>query len=306
MSVANDPGKILPTQPPWQRTLYKATPYFFLLPFLIGYIAFSIYPLLYSFNLSLYRKQIIGGITFIGLENYGKVFQDANFWEGIRNVLIFGAVQIPVMLGLALIFALVLDSEIIRRPSIFRLGYFLPFAVPSVVAALMWGYFYGQSFGPIAQVAVALKLKPPVFLTANGIIPAMANISTWQYAGYNMLIIYAALKSIPAELYDAARVDGANDLQIAWYVRIPLVWPAIALTILFSINGTLQLFNEPNVLTVVAPSVVNLHFTPNIYLYNLAFRNGEFNYSAAVAFTLALVSGIIASLVLYATNRRER
>ena len=210
------------------------------------------------------------------------------------------------MLGLALIFALVLDSEIIRRPSIFRLGYFLPFAVPSVVAALMWGYFYGQSFGPIAQVAVALKLKPPVFLTANGIIPAMANISTWQYAGYNMLIIYAALKSIPAELYDAARVDGANDLQIAWYVRIPLVWPAIALTILFSINGTLQLFNEPNVLTVVAPSVVNLHFTPNIYLYNLAFRNGEFNYSAAVAFTLALVSGIIASLVLYATNRRER
>jgi len=152
MSVANDPGKILPTQPPWQRTLYKATPYFFLLPFLIGYIAFSIYPLLYSFNLSLYRKQIIGGITFIGLENYGKVFQDANFWEGIRNVLIFGAVQIPVMLGLALIFALVLDSEIIRRPSIFRLGYFLPFAVPSVVAALMWGYFTVRVSVPLLRL----------------------------------------------------------------------------------------------------------------------------------------------------------
>jgi multiple sugar transport system permease protein len=210
------------------------------------------------------------------------------------------------MLGLALIFALLLDSEIIRNPTLFRLGYFLPFAVPSVVAALMWGYFYGQGFGPIAQIASALKLPPPIFLTANGIIPAIANISTWQYAGYNMLIIYAALKSIPAELYDAARVDGANNLQIAWYIRIPLVWPAIVLTILFSINGTLQLFNEPNVLTVVAPSVVNLHFTPNIYLYNLAFRNAQFNYSAAMAFTLAIVSGIIASLVLYATNRTER
>jgi multiple sugar transport system permease protein len=306
MYLVNVPGKIHPSQPSWKRFLYKATPYFFLLPFLLGYLAFSIYPLVYSLNLSLYRKQLIGGITFVGLSNYGKVFQDSNFWEGIRNVLVFGGVQIPAMLGLALIFALVLDSGIIRRPTIFRLGFFLPFAVPSVVAALLWGYFYGQSFGPIAQVATALNLQPPVFLTANGIIPAIANISTWQFAGYNMLIIYAALKAIPVELYDAARVDGASDLQIAWYIRIPLVWPAIALTILFSINGTLQLFNEPNVLTVIAPSIVNLHFTPNIYLYNLAFRNGDFNYSAAVAFTLALVSGIIASLVLYATNRRGR
>jgi multiple sugar transport system permease protein len=306
MDMVNVPGNKLPTQNRWQRIFYKATPYLFLLPFLLGYAAFSIYPLVYSFNLSLYRKQLIGGITFVGMSNYGKVFQDSNFWEGIRNVLAFGAVQIPVMLGLALIFALILDSELVRRPTIFRLGFFLPFAVPSVVAALMWGYFYGQGFGPIAQIFTALKLEPPVFLTANGIIPAIANIATWQYAGYNMLIIYAALKAIPTELYDAARVDGANDLQIAWYVRIPLVWPAIALTILFSINGTLQLFNEPNVLTVVAPSIVNIHFTPNIYLYNLAFRNGQFNYSAAMAFSLALVSGIIASLVLAATRREER
>jgi multiple sugar transport system permease protein len=264
-----------------------------------------VYPLIYSFDLSLYRKQLIGGITFIGLANYVKVFQDAFFWEGIRNVLVFGAMQIPVMLGFALIFALLLDSGIVRRRTIFRLGYFLPFAVPSVVAALMWGYFYGQSFGPIAQIATALKLQPPVFLTATGIIPSMANISTWQYTGYNMLIIYAALKAIPPELYEVARVDGANEWQIAWNIRIPLVWPAIVLTIIFSVIGTLQLFNEPNVLTVVAPSVVNLHFTPNVYLYNLAFRNAQFNYAAAMAFTLALVAGILASLVLFLTHRRE-
>jgi len=206
-------------------------------------------------------------------------------------------------LGLALIFALILDSGIIRVQTIFRLGFFLPFAVPSVVAALMWGYFYGQSFGPIAQIATLLKLQPPIFLTPNGIIPAIANISTWQFTGYNMLIIYAALKAIPSELYEAARVDGANDWQIAWHIRIPLVWPAIVLTMIFSIIGTLQLFNEPNVLAVVAPTVVNLHFTPNVYLYNLAFRNAQFNYSAAMAFALALVSGILASLVLLITRR---
>jgi multiple sugar transport system permease protein len=289
----------------WQRFERKAVPYFFLSPFLIGYVIFMVYPLIYSFDLSLYRKQLIGGITFIGLANYVKVFQDSFFWEGIRNVLVFGAMQIPVMLGFALIFALLLDIGIVRRRTIFRLGYFLPFAVPSVVAALMWGYFYGQSFGPIAQIATALKLQPPVFLTPQGIIPAMANISTWQYTGYNMLILYAALKAIPPELYEVARVDGANEWQIAWNIRIPLVWPAIVLTIIFSVIGTLQLFNEPNVLTVVAPTVVNLHFTPNVYLYNLAFRNAQFNYAAAMAFTLALVAGILASLVLFVTRRRE-
>ncbi len=119
-----------------------------------------------------------------------------------------------------------------------------------------------------------------------------------------MLIIYAALKTIPPELYEAALVDGANSWQIAWRIRIPLVWPAITLTIIFSIIGTLQLFNEPNVLTVAAPTIVNLHFTPNIYLYNLAFRNAEFDYSAAMAFTLALVSGFLAMLVLLVARRR--
>jgi multiple sugar transport system permease protein len=287
----------------WRRWARKLTPYFFLSPFLIGYIVFMIYPLIYSFNLSLYRKQIIGGVTFKGLENYVNVFQDANFWEGIRNVLIFGTMQIPVMLGMALFFAIILDSNAVRRVTIFRLGYFLPFAVPSVVAALMWGYFYGQSFGPIAQVAKALGLQPPVFLTIHGIIPSMANISTWQFTGYNMLIIYAALKAIPLELYEAARVDGANEWQIAWGIKIPIVWPAIVLTMIFSVIGTLQLFNEPNVLRVVAPTAVNEHFTPNLYLYFLAFRDARFEYSAAMAFSLALVSGILASLVLLVTRR---
>ncbi len=289
-----------------QRLNRVMIPYLFLAPFAAGYLLFLVYPLIYSFNLSLYSKKLVGGVTFVGLANYVKVLKDSNFWEGIRNVLVFGSFQIPIMLGLALLFALILDSGILRRATVFRLGFFLPFAVPSVVAALMWGYFYGQSFGPIAQIFTALKLTPPVFLTAQGILPAMANISIWQYTGYNMLILYAALKAIPPELYEAAIVDGANGFQISWYVRIPLIRPAIILTVIFSIIGTLQLFNEPNVLTVVAPSIINLHFTPNIYLYNLAFRNAQFDYSAAMAFTLAIVSGLLASLVLFVTRRREK
>ena len=290
---------------PWQRFKRNATPYLFLTPFLIGFLVFMVYPLIYAFNLSMYRNKLVGGNTFVGLANYVKAFQDPDFWEGVRNVFVFGFMNIPIMLGLAVLFATLIDSGVIKRVSIFRLGYFLPFAVPSVVAALMWGYFYGQAFGPIAQIAKFLHMDAPIFLTAAGILPSIANISIWQYTGYNMLIIYAAMKGIPPELYEAARVDGASEWQIAWNIRIPIVLPAIILTFIFSIIGTLQLFNEPNVLNVVAPTAMNRHFTPNIYVYNLAFANKQFDYSAAISFTLALVTAVISSLVLFLAIRRE-
>jgi multiple sugar transport system permease protein len=264
-----------------------------------------VYPLVYALSLSLYRTKIIGGMSFIGLENYARAFQDPAFWEGVQNVLVFGLMQIPVMLGLALLLALLLDSEIVQRRAIFRLGYFLPFAVNSVVAALIWGYLYGQSFGPIAQIARALEMQPPLFLTPSGIIPAIANIATWQFTGYNMLIMYAALKAIPHELYEAARVDGASGWQIALKIRIPLIAPAVILTAIFSIIGTLQLFNEPRVLRTIAPTVVKQNFSPNLYVYTLAFQNRQFDYSAAIAFSLALVTAVLTSLVLFFTYRRE-
>ena len=113
------------------------------------------------------------------------------------------------------------------------------------------------------------------------------------------------MKSIPVELYEAARVDGANEWHIAWHICIPLVMPAILLTFIFSIIGTLQLFNEPNVLNAVAPTAMNRHFTPNLYVYNLAFANKQFDYSAAISFTLAIVTAFVSSLVLFIIFRRE-
>jgi multiple sugar transport system permease protein len=289
----------------WQRVRRKSTPYLFLAPFFVGFAVFMVFPLLYVLDLSMYRTRIIGGRSFVGLENYVKAFGDDSFWQGVRNVLTFGVIQIPIMLGVALLAALLLDSAVIRRKTIFRLGFFLPFAVPTVVAALLWGYLYGQSFGPIAQIARGLGLTPPEFLTSNTIIPAIANISTWQFAGYNMLILFAALKAIPRELYEAARVDGATGIQIALRIRIPLILPAIVLTAIFSIIGTLQLFNEPNVLRAVSPTIIPPNFTPNLYVYNLAFQNRQFDYSAAIAFSLAVITAVLSSLVLFVAYRRQ-
>ena len=288
-----------------RRVSRNLAPYLFLTPFLVVFLVFLVYPLIFALNTSLYRTRIIGGTAFVGLDNYVHTLADDKFWGGVRNVLVFGAIQIPIMLGFALAFALILDGTLVRRKTIFRLGFFLPFAVPSVVAALIWGYLYGQSFGPVAQIARALGLNPPVFLTPTGVIPAIANISTWQYTGYNMLILYAALQAIPQELYDAARSDGANGWQIAWRIRIPLIMPALVLAIIFSIIGTLQLFNEPNVLRTIDRTVIGPNFTPNLYVYDLSFQNRQFDYAAAIAFILALVTGTLAGLLLILTRRRE-
>lgn len=288
----------------WRRIRRKSIPFLFLTPFLVGFVIFMVVPLVYALGLSLFRSKIIGGRTFVGIENYIKALQDPIFWSGVRHVLTFGLIQIPVMLGIALVAALILDAAVTRWRTIFRLGFFVPFAVPAVVAALIWGYLYGQSFGPIAQIAHWLGQAPPIFLTQGTIIVALANISTWQYTGYNMLIMYAALKSIPPELYEAARVDGATGIQIARFIRIPLIFPAIILTFIFSIIGTLQLFTEPQIMNVIAPSAVGPNFTPNIYVYTLSFMNRQFDYAAAIAFTLAVVTAAVASVVLYVSRRR--
>ena len=278
-------------------------PYLFLSPYLILFAIFFVVPLLYALRLSLYVDRLVGGSSFAGGQNFQQVFQDSNFWEGVRRMALFGVVQVPVMLGLALLFALLLDSRSTRFKTLFRLGFFLPYAIPSVIAALLWGYLYGDNFGLFAQIAGKLHLPAPAFLSSSGMLPSLGNIVTWQWTGYNMVIIYAALTAIPPEIYDAATVDGAGPWGVARYVKIPLVLPALMLTAIFSIIGTLQLFNEPQIMASLAPSVIGDHYTPNLYAYNVAFTNQQYNYSAAISFVLGAVAFVASYIFMLVVNR---
>lgn len=280
-------------------------PYLFLSPFLLLFAIFFILPLLYALNLSLFADRMIGGTVFVGAENYLQVLQDGSFWEGVRRMALFGIVQVPLMLGLALVFALVLDSGAVRLRTLFRLGYYLPAAIPGVVAALMWGYLYGPSFGPFAQIAAAIHVPEPGFLTATGMLPSIGNIVTWLSTGSNMIIMYAALQSVPPDIYDAATVDGATGWRTAWYIKIPLIAPALILTGIFSIIGTLQLFAEPQIMGTLAPGIIGDHYTPNLYAYTLAFTNQQYNYAAAVSFTLGAIIFVCSCLFMVVVNQRR-
>jgi multiple sugar transport system permease protein len=284
----------------------RAAPYLFLLPFLIVFVAFLIIPLINALGLSVYKTTLVGGTRFVGGENFAKAFVDPKFWAGVITLLKFGAMQIPVMLILALVFALILDSGTVYARSFFRVSFFIPYAVPTVIAALMWGFLYGPAYGPFAHLAARLGWPPPDFLGHATILPSLANIAVWEYMGYNMIIYYAALQAIPSDLEEAALMDGASGLRHALYIKLPLILPTIYVTIVFSIIGTLQLFTEPYLMINLARSVISSSFTPNLYAYTLAFTAQQYNYSAAISFLLGGVTAVLSYVFMLATSRRSR
>lgn len=292
--------------PPRSRAMQwpgpRSAPILLLAPFLVLFACFLIVPLAYALVLSLFRDTLAGGTSFSGLQNYIDVLGDTNFWSGIAHMALFGLFQVPVMLALALAIAIMLDRGTIWFRNAFRLAFFVPYAVPSVVATLIWGYLYGPSFGPFTQAAHTLGIPAPDFLSSHWMLASLANVVTWEYVGYNMIILYSALQAVPAELSEAAVMDGASPWQIALRVKVPSIRGAIVLTLIFSVIGTLQLFNEPQLLHAISPSVIGDHYTPNVYAYALAFTDQQYNYSAAVSFVLGAVIAVISYLFMLGTR----
>jgi multiple sugar transport system permease protein len=184
-------------------------------------------------------------------------------------------------------------------------GIFIPYAVPTVIAALMWGFLYGRDFGPFADIADKLGTAAPNFLGESTMLWSIANVSTWTYTGYNMIILFAALRAIPSELYEAAAVDGAGPVRTATSVKLPLLRPALLLCTIFSVIGSFQLFAEPRIFYDIAPQVIGKSYTPNLYVYNLAFADQRLNYAAALSFLLGIVVFAVSYLVMYASRRQE-
>jgi multiple sugar transport system permease protein len=273
-------------------------------PFFVVFVFALVVPIGYAIYLSLFRQQLIGGNAFVGLSNYRLALSDPQFWSSLRRVLLFLAVQVPVMLALALVAALALDSARLRWAPLYRLGIFLPYAVPAVVAALMWGFMYGPQFGLVASIRSAVGNWVPDPLSTSWVLAAIGNVVTWEFAGYNMLIFYSALRAVPGELYEAAEIDGATSLGVVRWIKLPALRQAFIVALIFSVIGSLQLFNEPNIMKQLAPDAIAPNFTPNMYAYNLSFAGQEYNYSAAIAIVMGIITVIIATLVQRAGQRR--
>ncbi|GAA2659157.1 sugar ABC transporter permease [Actinosynnema pretiosum subsp. pretiosum] len=277
----------------------------FVAPFLLVFALAFLAPIGYAIGLSLFREQaFFGGSTFVGFDNYVQVLGDAKFWESFARVSVFLVVQVPIMLLLALVAALAIDSARLHAAGFFRIVIFLPYAVPAVVATLIWGYIYGDTFGLAADINGLLGSKTLVPLSGDWVLFSIGNIVTWEFIGYNMLIFYSALKIIPKDLYEAAAIDGAGTFRTITSVKLPALRGSIVVATIFSIIGSFQLFNEPNILRPLTPNAISTYYTPNMYAYNLSFNGQQYNYSATVAILMGVITTVIALIVQLRGSRK--
>ncbi|WP_433445948.1 carbohydrate ABC transporter permease [Streptomyces sp. CA-142005] len=269
----------------------------FIAPFGLLFTLVYIVPIVYAGYLSLFQQKLIGGNTFTGFANYTKLFHDAQFWDGVGRVFSFTLVQVPVMLILAVALALALDSRRLHGTRFMRVSIFLPYAVPAVVSTLMWGFMLGVKYGLLGSLDKALGTDLNPFTPSTTLI-SIGVMVTWAFTGFNMLIFYAVLKAVPRELYEAAALDGANEFQVVLRIKLPALRQSLVIAIIFSIIGTFQIFNEPQILpSMVANSGITTHYTPNLYAYNLAFTGSQQGYAAALALVMAAITIAVAYAV---------
>ncbi|MGP4110776.1 carbohydrate ABC transporter permease [Streptomyces sp. 4N509B] len=293
-----------------RRTPRSLAPYVLVAPALVLFAAFLAIPVAYALYLSVRGMRVSEGSlfgsreeVFVGLANYRETLTDGEFWAGFQRLAAYGALAVPLTLGLALVFALLLDHAGARARRLSRAAIFLPYAVPGVIASLLWGFMYLPSTSPISYLTERVGLDAIPFLEGANIYPSLANIAIWGGVGFNMLIIYTSLRSIPAEVYDAARIDGCTEWQLAWRIKVPLVVPALILTGLFSLVGTLQVYGEPTTLKPMT-NEISQTWVPLMHIYRSGFIQDDLPLAAAGSVVLAVGTFLVSLLVLRVAQRR--
>jgi multiple sugar transport system permease protein len=280
-------------------------PYLLVAPAVALLTLFVVAPGVYALVLSFQARKVVGGLlggssklVFVGFDNYGLALADPELWSSVLRMLLVALLFIPATVGLALLFALLLDVPRVKFARSTRLAIFLPYAVPGVIASLMWGFMYLPATSPIGGDHVDFFGSTTVFFS-------VANVAVWGSVGFNMIVIFTALRSLPVELYEAARIDGCSELRMALRIKVPLVLPAIAMCTLFTALASLQLFNEPNTLRPLS-NAVSSTWVPLMKIYEDAFVNSDVNKAAAtsVLFVIAaLAVSFVASRTVSRVNR---
>jgi multiple sugar transport system permease protein len=263
---------------------------------MVAFSLFFILPVLYSVYLSFLTK------VRKGFSPPVEVF-DADFWQSFLNIIIFGLIQVPLMLIVATVFALIIDQTTGALAKFFRTAIYIPYTIPGVIAGLLWGFLYSKNLSPLNYALIAGGAEPINFVGSSLLLFSIGNIVTWTWTGYNAITLYANLQNVSRELYEAAAIDGATGWNVIRYIKLPLLRPALMLTLVFSVIGTAQIFSEPFVLRGIGYVPVNI--TPNTYIYQIASQDANYSYAAALAVILALVTFTSSAFFLRYVNRSQ-
>ena len=273
----------------------------FISPWLIGLLAFTIYPILSSLYYSLTYYDIINPPRFIGLANYSDMLlKDKLFKVALGNTVYFVGLGVPAALVTAFLLANLLNNNIRFRP-VFRTIFFIPAIVPAVATAMVWLWIYNTHYGIIDSFLASQGLQVIPWLSSpQWAKPSLIIISCWAQ-GNAIVIFLAALQDVPRSLYDAALVDGANRWQRFWHVTIPMCTPAILFVLLTGLIDTFQTFTLPWLLTEGGPNSATEFY--GLYLYRNAFRFFKMGYASALAWILFLVI-VAVSIAIFRSSAR--
>lgn len=255
----------------------------FLLPALLGTFVFIIIPVICSFGLSFVKWDLLNPLTFVGLENYKNLMHDGVFFQTLLNTIVFAVSTSVFGVIIPLVLADVLNAKI-RGGEFFKTAYFLPFITPMVVTAIIWGWFFDPDIGLLNRF---LHLHINWLYDTKFAMPALIAVSVWKLIGYNMIIFLSSLSSIPQDLYEAAKIDGAGDFQTFLNVTIPMLSPSIFFVVIITTISSFQVFDLIYLMTQGGP-----FNSTNVLVYSIyqnAFEYFNVGKASAIAYVLFVI-----------------
>lgn len=269
----------------WKIRQYRIAPYLFVSPFLVIFAIFMVYPISFGLFLSLHEWSGIGEMRYIGIKNYINLFQDSDFRLAFSNTLWYIGASLFINLVIALVMATLLNSALVKFKKFFRTVYFMPIVTSVVAAAIVFTLFYDRDYGLFNAPLIFLHHQPLDWLGSTSLSKfAVIGLIAWRWTGFNMVYFLAGLQSVPKSLYEAASIDGATSFQCFTKITIPLLKPIILFVMVITLVGSIQIFDEPYVLTGGGPSDSSMSLV--IYLFRTGTEYLNLGYAAAISFVI--------------------
>ncbi len=288
------------------RFQQRNAPYLFVLPFILIFCTFGLYPIVKSVILSLYMTNGPKDPVYVGLGNYRFLLTDPDFHKAVWNTAVFAFWSVFLQLPLSLGLALLLSARWVKGREWLRLAFFSPNLVGQVFVGVLFTVLFLPQYGLINRGIHTVLPRIPIdtkWLADSGLVmPALVLTSLWMYVGFNMIYFLAALQAVDRELYEAALVDGANSWRQFWAVTVPGIKPVAVFVVVMSTIGSFQLFELPWILLGQSSGPDQSGLTIVMYLYGQGFVTGDLGYASAIGWTLAFIVLVISLFQLRVTG----
>ena len=294
-------GPAAPSWGWWSRNRSRLVPYAFIAPNLLLFCVFIFFPLFYALYISLHEWSLIGDAEYVGAANYRRIVSDGLFWRALGNTALYSLATVPTSLVLGLLLAVALNRDLAGR-TVLRSVFFLPVVVSNVAAAIIVAWLFNDNYGVINAVLKTLGVGPVPWLSSPAwALPSLVIATLWIRLGFCMIVYLAALQSIPPNLYEAARIDGASRGQQFRFITVPMLAPATFLLLILNVIYSFQVFDLIYVMTGGGPGFSTTMIVQ--YIYTAAFVTSEMGYASAMGLVLFAIV-LVFTLVQWRVSRQ--